>query len=85
MRRKGDSSTKKGSDPLTIRRAMIVAKTLGAFTYGKTCKSLAPGESCTFFVHFAPISKGVRKRMLRIQSDAANKPIVQVQLTGRGL
>jgi hypothetical protein len=85
MGRKGDSSTSKGSAPLTVRGVMIVAKTLGVFTYDQTCKTLAPGEICTFSVHFDPISKGVLKGILKIQSDAVNKPVVQVHLTGRGL
>ena len=85
MGRKGDSSTNKGRAPLTIRRIMVIAKTLGVFTYDQTCKTLAPGESCSFSFCFAPISRGVLKGILEVHSDAANKPVVQGQLTGRGL
>jgi hypothetical protein len=85
MRRKGDSFTNKGNAPLTIRGIMILAKTFGVFTYDQTCKTLAPGESCGFSVRFAPISRGGLQGILKIHSDAANKPVVQVQLTGRGL
>jgi hypothetical protein len=63
---------------------MIVANTLGVFTYDQTCKTLAPGESCRFSVHFAPKSRSVLKGILKIQSKAVNKPVVQFQLTGRG-
>jgi hypothetical protein len=85
MGRKGNSSTNEGNAPLTIRGIMILAKTLGVFTYDQTCKTLAPGESCRFPVRFAPISRGGLQGTLKVHSDAANKPMAQVQLTGRGL
>jgi hypothetical protein len=89
--RRGMSATRnltvanKGTAPLTIREITIGGKNPGVFTSDQTCRTLAPGERCTISVRFAPVSRGVLKGILKIQSDAAGRPEVQVPLIGRGL
>jgi hypothetical protein len=52
---------------------------------GSSTPTIMPGNNCTITVTFSPTSAGQKPAKLSINSDAPNKPIFDVPLTGNGV
>jgi len=71
-----------GTAPLNVKGIMVLSRMLGVFTHEGSCKTLAPGESCTLTVNFQPAYRGWIQGIMKISSDASNRRISQIKLKG---
>ncbi|MCK0105963.1 choice-of-anchor D domain-containing protein [Marinobacter sp. S0848L] len=74
-----------GSAALGINNISISGPDAQLFTQTSDCgSSLAPDASCSVNVTFAPSTDGTRNATLTIESTDADKPSIDVALSGRG-
>ena len=57
----------------------------GAGACGSLAPAVSPGGNCRIAVTFAPATAGVKTASLRVASNAANAPIMEVALSGTGI
>jgi hypothetical protein len=68
----GEAAIDPASAPFTIERPLSPGATFGAF------------DSHTFEIVYAPQDLGAHSAVLRIESDAARSPVLEIPLSGRG-
>ncbi|OGU17633.1 MAG: hypothetical protein A2076_09125, partial [Geobacteraceae bacterium GWC2_53_11] len=78
--------TNSGLSPLTFEQLAVNGANPEDFAlFGNTCSgSLAPGASCTMTATFTPQSGGNHSAGVQIRSNAANSPLLNVDLIGSG-
>lgn len=75
-----------GIDPITINGFSVTGAAAGSFSAGDTtCQTaaLAPGDTCTVVVSFAPVDVGTQNAALVVDHTGLNSPL-QVPLSGVG-
>jgi hypothetical protein len=76
--------TNTGTTALDISRVGVTGADAGDFTPSNLCpSSLAPTDSCTIEVRFAPRSTGSRTATLTVTDNATTRP-QSVPLSGKG-
>jgi len=77
--------TNQGATTLNLTGQTIIGTDATQFTITRlSANKLNPGKSDFITIRFSPTTVGVKQAILRVQSDASNKPQQDVSLTGIG-
>jgi hypothetical protein len=74
-----------GNQPLTVGQITLSGEDFELLTHTCSNQNMAPAESCSLSIRFAPQSVGAKTATLSIPSNDPDTPTVNVSLTGNGI